>query len=82
LIIEKGSWSITEDRSELTLTLNINSQIVPLVLINLNEFDGGVSGIVASIPVPPALLSFVNGEFIKVQDPAVLISLELTFSRV
>ena len=78
---EQGSWSINDARTEFTLTLLIQGNVVPLKLTGLQESSTKISGNVASIPVPPALLASVNPLFGQVTDQAVLISIDIELER-
>ena len=78
---DQGSWAINAQRSEFTMTLLIQGNLVPLKLTNLIESSSKVSGNVASIPVPPVLLASVNSAFAGILDQAVLISIDLELER-
>ena len=78
---EQGSWAINDARTEFTLTLLIQGNVVPLKLTGLQESSTKISGNVASIPVPPALLASVNPLFGQVTDQAVLISIDIELER-
>jgi len=78
---DQGSWAINDARSEFTLTLLIQGNLVPLKLTNLVESSTKIAGNVASIPVPPSLLAAVNSGFAGVTDQAVLISIDIELER-
>ena len=78
---DQGSWAINDARSEFTLTLLIQGNLVPLKLTNLVESSTKIAGNVASIPVPPSLLASVNSGFAGVTDQAVLISIDIELER-
>lgn len=78
---DQGSWAINESRTEFTLTLLIQGNLVPLKLTSLVESSTKIAGNVASIPVPPTLLATVNSQFSGVTDPAVLISIDIELER-
>ena len=78
---DQGSWAINEARTEFTLTLLIQGNLVPLKLVSLQESSSRIAGNVASIPVPPALLAGVNSQFAGVTDQAVLISIDIELER-
>ena len=59
----------------------IQGNVVPLKLTGLQESSTKISGNVASIPVPPALLASVNPLFGQVTDQAVLISIDIELER-
>ncbi len=78
---EQGSWAINEARTEFTLTLLIQGTLVPLKLTGLQESSSKISGNIASIPVPPLLLSTINSQFSGVTDQAILISIDIELER-
>lgn len=78
---DQGSWAINESRSEFTMTLLIQGNLVPLKLSNLVESSTKIAGNVSSIPVPPTLLASVNNAFAGVTDQAVLISIDIELER-
>ena len=78
---DQGSWLLNDSRSEFTMTLLIQGNLVPLKLTGLQETANSISGNVQSIPVPPTLLASVNPDFANVSDPAVLISIDITLER-
>ena len=78
---DQGSWAINEARTEFTMTLLIQGNLVPLKLVSLQESSSRIAGNVASIPVPPALLASVNSQFAGVTDQAVLISIDIELER-
>ena len=78
---EQGSWAINPSRSELTLTLLIQGNLVPLKLTSLVESSSKIAGNVASIPVPPSLLASVDPLFAGVTDLAILISIDMELER-
>ena len=78
---DQGSWAINEARTEFTLTLLIQGNLVPLKLVGLQESSSRIAGNVASIPVPPTLLAAVNSQFAGVTDQAVLISIDIELER-
>ena len=78
---EQGSWVINLARTELTLTLLIQGNLVPLKLTSLVESSSKISGHVASIPVPPSLLASIDPLFAGVTDQAILISIDMEFER-
>ena len=78
---DQGSWAINEARTEFTLTLLIQGNLVPLKLVGLQESSTKIAGNVASIPVPPTLLAAVNSQFAGVTDQAVLISIDIELER-
>ena len=78
---DQGSWLLNESRTEFTMTLLIQGNLVPLKLTGLKETSSSISGNVASIPVPPTLLAQVNPDFTNVSDPAVLISIDITLEK-
>ena len=78
---DQGSWALNAERSEFTMTLSIQGNLVPLKLTNLIESSSKISGNVASIPVPPVLLASVNPAFAGILDQAVLISIDLELER-
>ena len=78
---DQGSWAINADRSELTLTLIIQGQPVPLKLTGFTESGSKIGGNVASIPVPPLLLATVENAFSGVDDQAILISIDIELEK-
>ena len=78
---DQGSWAINESRTEFTLTLLIQGNLVPLKLTSLVESSSKIAGNVASIPVPPILLASVNSAFSGITDQAVLISIDIELER-
>ena len=78
---DQGSWAINADRSELTLTLIIQGQPVPLKLTGFTESGSKIGGNVASIPVPPLLLSSLESLFSGVDDQAILISIDIELEK-
>ena len=78
---DQGSWLLNDSRSEFTMTLLIQGNLVPLKLTGLQETANSISGNVQSIPVPPTLLASVNPDFANVSDPAVLISIDITLEK-
>ena len=78
---DQGSWAINEARSEFTLTLLIQGNLVPLKLTSLVASSTKIAGNVASIPVPPTLLAAVNSQFSGVTDIAVPISIDIELER-
>ena len=78
---DQGSWLLNESRTEFTMTLSIQGNLVPLKLTSLVETANSISGNVQSIPVPPALLASVNPDFVNVSDPAVLIAMDITLEK-
>ena len=78
---DQGSWAINSDRSELTLTLLIEGNLIPLKLTGLQESTIKVSGNVASLPVPPLLLASVESLFSGVDDQAILISIDIELEK-
>ena len=58
--VQNGTWNINEARTELTLTLNLAGQTVPLKLADLNETNAKISGVVNGLPVPGTLFCLVN----------------------
>ena len=78
---DQGSWAINSERTEFTLTLLIQGNLVPLKLVNLVESSTKIAGNVASIPVPPILLAAVNPLFSGITDQAVLISIDIELER-
>lgn len=78
---EAGSWSLNSDRSGLSLTITIDGQIVALNLENLMETSTTMSGLVNSIPLPPLLLAAVEPGFATVQQAAIPVSLNMSFTK-
>ena len=74
-------WKICCRLDSFTLTLLIQGNVVPLKLTGLQESSTKISGNVASIPVPPALLASVNPLFAGVTDQAVPISIDIELER-
>ena len=78
---DQGSWAINSDRSELTLTLLIEGNLIPLKLTGLQESTIKVSGNVASLPVPPLLLASVEALFSGDSDEAILINFDIELEK-
>ena len=77
----QGSWAINNERTEFTLTLLIQGNLVPLKLTNIVESPSKIAGNVTSIPVPPILLASVNSLFSGITDEAILISIDIELER-
>jgi len=78
---DQGTWAINAERTELTLTLVIQGSPIPLKLTGFTESSTKISGNVASIPVPPLLLSTVESLFSGVTDQAILISIDIDLEK-
>ena len=78
---DQGSWAINSDRTELTLTLLIQGNLVPVKLTGLQESAVKVSGNVAAVPVPPLLLASVEALFSGVSDEAILINFDIELEK-
>ena len=78
---DQGSWAINAQRTELTLTLLIQGNLVPLKITSVVESSSKISGNIASIPVPPILLASINPLFSGILEEYLLISINLELER-
>tara|TARA_B100001029_G_scaffold29628_1_gene21783 strand:+ start:34 stop:591 length:558 start_codon:yes stop_codon:yes gene_type:complete len=78
---DQGSWAINSERTELTLTLLIQGNLVPVKLTGLQESAAKIKGNVAAVPVPPLLLASVEALFSGVTDEAILINFDIELEK-
>jgi hypothetical protein len=80
--MQNGTWQINELRTELTLALNIQGNVVPLNITGLQESSNKASGTVNGLPLPPEFFLAVGVDLTGSGVPVFQVNLFIEISKV